>query len=977
MSVPKSRGVTRGLVGRVEEMRTLTESLAAVRSGGTAAVSVTGEPGIGKTRLIQEVCAEAASMGFGVLHGRGSELEREIPYAAVVDALDRMLGSLRRSELRMLSDEGRSELGRLLPSLGDWAGPLAAPLQVERHGCHRAVRLALDLLAVRRPLLLVLDDVHWADHASIEVIAYLLRNTVPRMMVLLAHRPRRTPTIFATALARATSDGTLTTIGLGPLSHAQVAELLHDHVAGPELDELHRECGGNPFYLQELARVSYRGGQGLALMRTAASDRAGIPATVLAALEHEVRALSPAAQSLLRSAAVAGDPFDLDLAAEIAELEATEVHSAVDELIREDLVRDSDAPGRLVFRHPIVRYAIYDGAGYSWRRLAHGRAAAAQATRRAGLSVRAHHLEQCADVGDVEAATLLAEAGRAAAARAPVAAARWFEAALRLLPDDDPSERRVSLSLDLAEALTTTGRLGDGNAALRRALDLLPAAAARDRRRITAMIVRIEQGLGNASEARRLLSAALAQPCPDGAEWAELQLLLAKNHMMMRDWAEAARTAADVRAIARRDNDRRLSLVATATSAYLGQMPANSLACALADLDEAAPALDALSDDDVAPGLLDALTKVVHAEVCFERWDAVVEHADRGIRLSRATGHGGQLVEIMHLRVVALIVLGRLDDALCAIDSATETALLLGNEPMLALSEADRCWVLGLLGRTEAALAAGARGVAVCEHTPHAPSAWFARMLYGSVLIDAGQYRRGRHEIISAGGGVELSGIFPVTRPRYHRYLVDAELALGRIDAAEDSTRRIEKIARTVPMLHTRVGDAHYARARVLLAREEVQAAMRSAEHAVAEYESSRSHLEVAQARLVLGEALLDADVAAARREFDSAYTVFDSCGAARLADRARLALQQVGRSRPGTWRRSHAAVGALGDLTERQADIVNRVVLGKTNRLIAAELRLSEKTVEAHLARLFAKTGVSSRAELAALAMSRTNTKR
>lgn len=206
--------------------------------------------------------------------------------------------------------------------------------------------------------------------------------------------------------------------------------------------------------------------------------------------------------------------------------------------------------------------------------------------------------------------------------------------------------------------------------------------------------------------------------------------------------------------------------------------------------------------------------------------------------------------------------------------------------------------------------------------------------------------------------------------PQFHPYLVEAELALGRIDAAEHATRRIEIIADASPFLPMRIGHTRSTRARVLLARGEIRAAADHAEQAVAEYQRSGCSLEVARARLLLGHALAELGAKpAARREFDSALMIFDSRNAARLAEQARLALRRVGeRHTSGHRSRSRATHIGFGDLTERQTEIVNRIVLGRTNRQISEDLYVSEKTIEAHLSRLFAKLGVSSRTELAAL---------
>ncbi|MFE9320132.1 ATP-binding protein [Nocardia sp. NPDC052278] len=453
MSGVSPGGVAGPLVGRVEEMRELTRVLTAARKGRTSAIAVTGEPGIGKTRLLQEIRREALAQGFQVLEGRGTELEREFPYAVVIDAFDEPLGSLSRTSLKALGEECLSELSRILPSLHRWSGSPTRSTQIDRHRCHRSVRMALQRLAAQRPLLLVLDDVHWVDHASLEVIAHLLRNPVPRCALMLAHRSRQLPTAHTAALARAVYDNTMSSLELGPLSIAEAAELLSGSVDTADLSDFYRECGGNPFYLQDVSRTRIRlGGH-----RTGISDSYGIPTIVHDVLEQEIRALSPRARKLLQAAAVAGEPFDLDLASDIAELVETEMFQTTDELVASGLIYETETPGRLAFRHPLIRRAVYERSGYGWRRNAHKRAAKALANRSTALSIRAHHLEHCGEVGDEEAITVLVDAGKAASQRAPVAAARWFRAALRLLPNEESVDRRLVLSMSLAEVLNACG----------------------------------------------------------------------------------------------------------------------------------------------------------------------------------------------------------------------------------------------------------------------------------------------------------------------------------------------------------------------------------------------------------------------------------------------------------------------------------------------------------------------------------------
>ena len=159
----------------------------------------------------------------------------------------------------------------------------------------------------------------------------------------------------------------------------------------------------------------------------------GIPQAVADALAGELEALRPAARLVLQGAAVAGEPFDPELAAAAGEVPIGDALPALDELLTADLVRPGD-PRRFTFRHPLVRRAVYAGAGGGWRLGAHARVSSALQRRGATATLRAHHLQFCAQVGDEDAIAALVEAGRSAAQRAPATAARWFDAALRILP---------------------------------------------------------------------------------------------------------------------------------------------------------------------------------------------------------------------------------------------------------------------------------------------------------------------------------------------------------------------------------------------------------------------------------------------------------------------------------------------------------------------------------------------------------------
>jgi predicted ATPase len=164
----------RPLVGREPELRRLETALARVDRREAACVALVGEPGIGKTRLLDELCDRANVRRCLVLDARASEYERDLPFGIFADALDDYLASLPPGRLEAIRGEDAAALGPIFPALaaGDAQTPTGAH-QTERHRAYRAVRGLLGRLAARSPVVLALDDVHWSDDASVELISYL------------------------------------------------------------------------------------------------------------------------------------------------------------------------------------------------------------------------------------------------------------------------------------------------------------------------------------------------------------------------------------------------------------------------------------------------------------------------------------------------------------------------------------------------------------------------------------------------------------------------------------------------------------------------------------------------------------------------------------------------------------------------------------------------------------------------------------
>jgi predicted ATPase len=506
------------LVGRAEELAVLAQRLAELRGGAACAVAVSGEPGIGKSRLLVELERLAEQHGHLVLRGCASELESDLPYWIFVDALDEHLRSLDRIDRRL-----GGELARIFPTLAGFGDRSGAVLD-ERYRAHRAVRELLERLAAASPLVLALDDVHWADPASIELVGGLLRRPPhARVLLVLALRPRQAPPRLATALEQAARTGSLQRLELRPLSEAEAEELLGRSLQPRVSRALYDDSGGNPFYLEQLAWSRHR--EPHAAAGSWGSPEAGgpgtvgepeVPPAVAAALAEELGLLSSRARRLLQGAAVVGDPFEPELAAAAAGGPEAEAARALDELLRLDLVRRTDSPRRFRFRHPLVRRAVHAATPDGWRLAAHHRAAHVLAERGEPAAARAHHVAQSARHGDRQAVILLREAADAAAHRAPDSAARWYRAALDLLPAGADGEERVRLLGALARVLAGTGRFTSSRAALLELLELVPAEAAGERVKLVAACAGVEHLMGHHA-GRTRGSSRPSTSCPTGA----------------------------------------------------------------------------------------------------------------------------------------------------------------------------------------------------------------------------------------------------------------------------------------------------------------------------------------------------------------------------------------------------------------------------------------------------------------------------
>jgi DNA-binding CsgD family transcriptional regulator len=373
------------LVGRLREVARVMDVYDVAKDESARVVLVTGEPGIGKTRLLDEIALRTARDGAVVLRGGNSEAEGMPPYLPFLEALGQHIQITPLDSLCEQVAAAPQVLASLFPELtvrlGDLAVPSTSPPEQARLRLYEAIGAFLEAIGTPHGLVLILDDLQWADSASLDLLCHLARRqSHARLLLLGAYRESEfalNPALART-VAELSRQRRLTTVAVGPLSAHEVDILASTRLGAPLSPEasalLYRQSEGNPFFAEELLQgwietraLAHQRGQWLAITPL---DQA-LPPTIVGALRQRFARLSPTSIEHLRIAAIIGRTFDLALLAAIEAKEIEAVEEELREAVHAHLILDTQQ-GTMTFNHDKTRECLYTEVSMSRRRRLHG-----------------------------------------------------------------------------------------------------------------------------------------------------------------------------------------------------------------------------------------------------------------------------------------------------------------------------------------------------------------------------------------------------------------------------------------------------------------------------------------------------------------------------------------------------------------------------------------------------------------------------
>ena len=932
-----------GIRGRAAEIAVLGDAVDRVVSGRPAVVLIEGEAGIGKTRLLAGVLEDARGRGMQVAAGRAEELERTRPFGLVAAAF----GCVRSSP-----DPRRAAIAALLATHGGGEG---GPITVTSDpGLRfRAVDAFADLaeeLALAGPLVIGVDDLQWADPSSLLTLAAVSRRLADLPVALIGClRPSpRIPELDRLAGLLLDAGGRI--LAVRGLTERAVAELVADAVAavpGPGLLAGISGAAGNPLFVTELLGALAQEGAIETAGGRAEVAEVTLPPTLRLTILRRLSFLPGDTLQALRAASILGSSFTVTELSVTMARPALELSVVLAEGIAGRVLEEYGAVIR--FRHDLIRDAIYEDLPLSVRRGLHREAGQRLAQTGAPALQVAEQLARGAGQGDAEAIGWLTRAAREAAARSPDIAASLLERAAGLMAPADPGRDR--LLAERASSLMVSGRNADALAACRSLLDrdLDPQVDGP----VRICLGRALLAQGQVRDALRELEQAGSSPALPGAERAAAWAWAGFARMSLGDLDGAAASAEQARSAAAAAADHLTVSVAMTTLARVSESRGH-LRDALQITDEA------MHLADESPGRLGHRYPIRatrgHILIELGRPEEARSALGAGMRISEEIGVRWPLLLYQGFLALERFITGEWDDAIAELEASFELA----DEIQTVVARAHGILSLISLHRNDLSRAEEAAGAAARDLARWGPGYLTTWAAWPRALIQEAGGELGQALATMTGAWDTCARLgLALDYPAVGADLVRLALAAGDMGRARDASAAVTEVA----------------------ARNEVPWMTGAALRCQGLIEDDAEILQAAAGACAggsrpLGLALACEDAGAAfarqgrldraRPLLDQALGIYERLGAARDLARAEATLREAGirRGRRGT--RGRPQIG-WASLTPAEHAVAGLVAEGLSNPQIGERLYISRRTVQTHLAHMFAKLDIATRAQLAA----------
>jgi DNA-binding CsgD family transcriptional regulator len=922
------------LRGRERECAELNRLIASAASGAGGVVIVEGAAGIGKSRLLAEAAHMAAAQGLQVAAGGSDELDQVTPWAPLLRAL--------------------SSTFPVLVSEADLAPVRALPDQ--RLAVIDCIRVALEQASRRRSLLITLDDLQWADPATLLALGSLPAQlfSFPVAWVL-AQRPLPSSQRLQSLTARLAESGAAR-LHLRPLDSA-AAEAMAADILGARLDggvaELVARAAGDPFYLALLLRGTGEVASPPAGEAAAPFVFPPVPASLRSAIAAHLRSLPEPARDLLKIASVLGREFTVSELAAMTGQPASQLMPSLEEALTAEVL--TAAGDRLAFRHDLLRQAIYQDIPAPLRSGLHRDAATALMAQGAPIVRTATHLALGAQPADEQAISVLIQA---VAELSPTSAAAAADLGLRVLEltgSADP--RRPGMVAATVGLLGWASRVDEARALGEGYLHEHPQSAALE--------AEIHHGMRRAWA--RTTHAPYPEPLPssiltdvtvpgsiraDLIAWQQLgvmwQTAAEEVEHALQQAAELTGGSGDEASLSVLRNVR---MALAQEHGYL-----------LEATRRARPGPDSTARHRPGQGAGQSEITIASSLCTIGRAGEALELLSRAQQAAHESGDMYVVVRCQSLRTLALLELGRLDDARAEAQATASAAEDVGLMYYLSRALAILAETSVRQGDLVGADAAADRLTSRCPPDEATGDHYWVSAL----CADA----RGRPDVALAALGPVLERLrrnrfyFVAWYPSRLPQVAGLAIRAGDLEQAGAAARAAEELSRRNPGLMPALAAAAHTRGLW-------QSDATALREAVKLFRQGEWPLAAAAAQEDLGRALTgmgDKDGAVAA--FEAAYAAYLDTNATRDLARARGALRALGiRKRRATVARPDHGWASL---TSGELAVVEIVAEGRTNREAAAQLYLSADTVNTHLRHAFAKLGIRSRVELARLALAR-----